>query len=50
VLLCLVCRLMDEADLGKGRREELDDDVGREVSRELRGVIEREMRKEKAKL
>jgi hypothetical protein len=34
--------------LGKGRREELEDDVGREVSRELRGVILREM--EKAKL
>jgi hypothetical protein len=50
VLLCLVLIQWIEADLGKGRREELDDDVGREVSKKLRDVIEREMTNEKAKL
>jgi diadenosine tetraphosphate (Ap4A) HIT family hydrolase len=37
-------------DLGKGRREELDDDEGREISGRVREVVERELKKENAKL
>jgi hypothetical protein len=45
-MFLLGCRLIP----GKGDREELDDEEGRQISRCMRQVIEREMLKERAKL
>ena len=50
VLLCLVLLARCVIDLGKGERDELDDDDGREIAVQMREVVERELRKEGAKL
>ena len=36
--------------VGKGQREELDDDEGREIAGKMRAVTDTESKKEKAKL
>lgn len=49
--LCLVRNLSHFGLMpGKGSREELDDEEGKEISRRMQKVIERELLKEKAKL
>ena len=48
---CLVsCRLRAQLIVGKGQREELDDDEGAELAAKLRAIVEQEMKKEKPRL
>jgi hypothetical protein len=36
--------------VGKGQREELDEDEGTDLSAKLRAIVDEEMKKEKSKL